>query len=209
MPTVAFSPLSELPEAVAAGPVGERFAQEMGCEGGAVTLAAAAAWLRALPYGSIDSELLAQDSLPVLAAKTGDCVDKHRAFLAFAHEAKQQFTWVKGFYKLTDKIVPGIADGLRAAGIGPPFLPATGDGGEAWVASFHCFVRMDGADAPPQFFDLTDGNCDGKAFRPTEYEVTIDSAPDMDPRCALPLPSVRWPGGETTPSVVIGADHPA
>jgi len=191
MPAVAFSPLSELPRVVLAGPEGERFAHEMGgSEGGAVTLADAAAWLRALPYGSIDSESLAQDSLPVLAAKTGDCVDKHRAFLAFAHEAKQQFTWVKGFYKLTDKIVPGIADGLRAAGIGPPFLPAAGgDGGEAWVASFHCFVRMDRADAPPQFFDLTDGNCDGKAFRPTEYEVTIDSAPDLDPRCALPRPS--------------------
>ena len=86
------------------------------------------------------------------------------------------FEWVHGYYRLTHAVVPRIATAARAAGLGDPFVPA--DGTAPWVPSMHCFMRCDtmkrhnGWTHPLAvlYFDLTDGNCDGKRQRPTAYE---------------------------------------
>jgi hypothetical protein len=179
---VSFAPLAALPDSALRedGPLAKRLLEASG--GDARTLSGAARWLTALPYGS--SRAAVGDGHPevteptvVFAAGQGTCTDKHRLFLALALEAgREDFEWVHGYYRLTDVVVPGIAAAARAAGLGEPFVPS--DGAAPWVPSMHCFMRCDtmkrhNKKANPLavlFFDLTDGNCDGKLRRPTEYE---------------------------------------
>ena len=120
MPSVRFSPLEELPTGVAlGGPLGEQFASI----GQVCTLVDAAAWLRALPYGE-PADFQGPDA--ALLAMRGSCVDKHRALVGAAQAAgRSDIVWVKGYYQLTDELVPGISAGLSAAGIGPPFVPVS------------------------------------------------------------------------------------
>ena len=86
------------------------------------------------------------------------------------------FEWVHGYYRLTHAVVPRIATAARAAGLGDPFVPL--DAAAPWVTSMQCFMRCDtmkrhngkSNSLAVLYFDLTDGNCDGKWHCPTAYE---------------------------------------
>ena len=121
-PSVRFSPpLEELPTGVAlSGPLGEQFASI----GQVCTLVDGVAWLRALPYGEPGADFQGADA--ALLALRGSCVDKHRALVGAAQAAgRSDIVWDKGYYQLTDELVPGISAGISAAGIGPPFVPVS------------------------------------------------------------------------------------
>ena len=47
----------------------------------------------------------------------------------------------------------------------------------------HCFVRLDRpVGLPPRCFDLTEGNCDGKSERPTDYDTLHETDIATDAR---------------------------
>ena len=54
---------------------------------------------------------------------------------------------------------------------------------QPWAPSMHCFVRLDRPDGlPSRYFDLTEGNCDGKSELPTDYDTVHETDIATDAR---------------------------
>jgi hypothetical protein len=90
----------------------------------------------------------------------GTCEQKHRCFVAAAHESGLDAQWVWGWYRLTDEIVPGVGEVLQRHRA--PYVPM-----------MHCVVTL----SEGTWVDLTDGNCDGKTRRPNVYDELHEVSP--------------------------------
>jgi hypothetical protein len=147
---IEFSPTSSLPDAPIdpRGPLGIEFALR-----GVATIAEAAAWLAALPYGPND----VSDATAVLRDGQGTCTTKHAALITLAGEAGQAIDLWWGLYALDESVVEGAGVLLTHAGI--PFAP-----------NIHCFLGY-----AERYVDLTLGNCTGKRGDIEDY-LAIDRA---------------------------------
>ena len=103
-----------------------------------------------LPYGSNNSNFN-----PILMFEVGaaNCRGKHGAIALLAQEQGMPVYRFEGFYRLTDKIIPGVNQLLNAFGL--TFIPYT-----------HCFLGH-----KQTRIDLTEGNCHGKLRLPRDYDV--------------------------------------